>query len=819
MDERRQSDSDFPDPQYLERMDDTARSTLDPKLRSLLGKLRSRIRRYIVLDSLLAALAVVLLVFWFGLLVDWGPVKVGGTEMPRSARLVLLVIGGGLLLLVAVRLLIGRLARALPDESLALLLERHHPQLGGRLITSVQLHRPRQTGDVYAPALLERVHRETILAADEVDSGRVFRWRPIYSKAALVLPLLIAAVALAIANPATFAQAASRLLLLSDRPWPRQAELQMVGVEVPLVTPTDRVRGGDNEAVRLLEFEDHVVRVARGGAATLRVRARADDAVVPDVCTVYYRTAAGIRGQSNMRRVGRVRDGFQSFALDGPPLSGISEDLVLSVRGLDDRLDDYRVEVVDAPSITTLEIQAFYPPYLRDATAGDAADLVTPYQPGLRIREGTSVTMVGKTSEPVAVVEAAVTSGDQPAEIVPVDVAADGFSFALRMTDVRSPTTIVLVPSDANQISAPSPYRYFLGVVSDSPPEMQIRMRGIGSAVTPQVRLPIKGTATDDYALEAVRIHVAPAGEETEQQPTTRTVTTDRDGKFETTMDLRDLAAEGQLPVLEPGGKVNVYGESTDAYDLGEPHVTRTDLFHLDVITADDLLATLERRELGLRTRLEQVIAETQALRDALDLLRREGWKPSGGAATSGVAFQATAEPSTGEDAATGEDADGEEGEAEAIDRTAQLLRLRIQQASLQADKTSQELTGIAASIDDILLEMVNNRVDSVDRNERIAQGVRDPLTQIVDGPLVQLEMQIEGLLPLVERTAAGPAAAVVAVETAEEVLLQLSAVLEKMLDLESYNEVLDLVRGLIDNHEKLIEATEREQTRKLFDL
>src|SRR5690606_35026123 len=154
-----------------------------------------------------------------------------------------------------------------------------------------------------------------------------------------------------------------------------------------------------------------------------------------------------------------------------------------------------------------------------------------------------------------------------------------------------------------------------------------------------------------------------------------------------------------------------------------------------------------------------------------------------------------------------GANADNGAEDSDSLDRTAQLLRLRIQQASLQADKTSQELTGIAASIDDILLEMINNRVDSVDRSERIAQGVRDPLVEIVQGPLTQLEMQLEGLLPLVEQSAGGPAAAAVAVETTEHVLLQLTAVLERMLDLESYNEVLDLVRGLIDNHEKLFEA------------
>lgn len=781
-------------------------SPLDPKLRRLLRDLRRRIRRYIAIDSLLAALAVVLVLFWFGLLVDLVPVKLGGTEMPRSARLVLLVVGLGLLLYVGVRLFFGRLTRPLPEESLALLLERQHPALGGRLITSVQLRRPRQTADAYSPALLDRVHREAVAQADQVDPGRVFRWSPVWSKAAVVVPLIFAAVALAVLSPATFAQASSRLLLLTDQPWPRKADLQMVGVEVPLVSPTDDRTGSNTEAVRLIPFEDKTIRVARGGAATLRVEARAKGAIVPEVCTVYYRTAAGMRGQVNMRRVGRVRNGFQSFALDGPPLAGIAEDVTLSVRGLDDRLDNYRIEAVDAPSVITVEVEARYPDYLREERQGQAADLVRTYQPGLRVREGTTVQMVGQTSTRIARVEAAVSSGDEPAEIVRVDVAPDGASFTLRMADIRKPTTVVLVPIDQNGISAPSPYRYFLGVIADSPPEVEIRMRGIGNVVTPQARLPIEGTATDDYGLDTVRIHVAPAGED-RGEPTTRDVGPDRDGNFATVMDLRDLATEGPLAVPEPGGNMNVYGEASDAYDLGDPHVTRTDLISLGVVTPEDLLASLERRELALRTRLEQTISETQALRDALDLLRREGWQAAGGSRTSGVAVRLL---QNDENAANA---------ADAVDRSDQLLRLRIQQAALQANKTSQELSGIAANVDDILLEMINNRVDSVDRSERIAQGVRDPLMRIVDDPLDQLQNEIDGLLTFVDDPSRGPAATAGAVQTAEEVLLQLAAVLESMLDLESYNEILDLVRGLIDNQEELIEATEEEQTRKLFDL
>jgi len=57
------------------------------------------------------------------------------------------------------------------------------------------------------------------------------------------------------------------------------------------------------------------------------------------------------------------------------------------------------------------------------------------------------------------------------------------------------------------------------------------------------------------------------------------------------------------------------------------------------------------------------------------------------------------------------------------------------------------------------------------------------------------------------------------AIETTDEVLLALGAVLEKMLDLESYNEILDLFRGLIDDQEKILEETNRQKDQDILDL
>ena len=57
------------------------------------------------------------------------------------------------------------------------------------------------------------------------------------------------------------------------------------------------------------------------------------------------------------------------------------------------------------------------------------------------------------------------------------------------------------------------------------------------------------------------------------------------------------------------------------------------------------------------------------------------------------------------------------------------------------------------------------------------------------------------------------------AVEIAEDVLLQLTAVLERMLDLESYNEILDMFRQLIDDQQELLDETKAERKKRVLEL
>jgi hypothetical protein len=825
--------------------------SLDPGLRDLLSRLRDRVRRYIVWDSLLAIAALVLVVFWVALAVDYLPVRIGGSEMPRSARAVVLFVVAALVVLILAKWLWGRLNRELPDDSLALLIERHHPSLGGRLVTAVQLTQENRTHDSHSPVLLQHVHQEAAAAVDQVDFARVFRWEPIRRKLMLVVPLLLAALVMAIASPQTFARAVGRLSLLSDSPWPRKASLEMIGVESPIITADETEEVG----TELLTFENKVLRLARGSSTTLRIRAATEEQghIVPEVCTVSYVDDAGNRGQSNLRRVGRVQDGYQSFVLDGPPLATLSESVTMTIRGLDDRLLDYRIEAVDPPAIADMELAIRYPDYLRifqdEDGESSAADQILKYQAGFRIREGSSLTLRGTSSKPLGAVDVATSADGANVEETPdganvspqVRISDDRMSFEWSVTDLREPTSVRLVPRDETGISAQASYRYFIGVVRDQVPETSMTMKGIGSSITPIAMLPIQATAKDDYGVESLSLTMAVRASEengaaasggpqlegtpsAEPQQHTVSPEMDRDGNAAWTFDLRDLSDDGTVTGLAPGASVQIFTTAKDGFDLGEPHSIRGEVVRLQVVTPETLLATLERRELEFRSRLEQAIDETQRLRqslvavqnDALDVLQA-GDQETNSESEGNSEDPADTEQESGADQETDDEEDV---------RARQRVQLRIRQAELQATKSTEELAGIVVGLEDMLLEMVQNRVDSVDRRERLEVGVRDPLSKVVTEPLPRLQRQItsmERVLMAEDATESSPAkmtdAATDAIATTDEVLLSLSAVLEKMLDLESFNEILDLVRGLINDQEELIEQTEETRNQQVQDL
>lgn len=125
---------------------------------------------------------------------------------------------------------------------------------------------------------------------------------------------------------------------------------------------------------------------------------------------------------------------------------------------------------------------------------------------------------------------------------------------------------------------------------------------------------------------------------------------------------------------------------------------------------------------------------------------------------------------------------------------------------------------------------MINNRVDTEDRKQRLQLQVVEPLQSIGDTMFPELDRRLVALTDRLDarsKEATDPQAedtetvtrATTAVEKTDEILAAIDAVLQSMLDIEDYNELLDRVRDLIADQEELLDGTKKAQKQQVLDL
>jgi hypothetical protein len=82
-----------------------------------------------------------------------------------------------------------------------------------------------------------------------------------------------------------------------------------------------------------------------------------------------------------------------------------------------------------------------------------------------------------------------------------------------------------------------------------------------------------------------------------------------------------------------------------------------------------------------------------------------------------------------------------------------------------------------------------------------------------------ELDRRLKDLEQKLADPAASDQAVDLALEQADDILLELDKVLQKMLDLESFNELLNIVRSLIEDQDELTEKTKKERTNQAREL
>ena len=523
----------------------------------------------------------------------------------------------------------------------------------------------------------------------------------------------------------------------------------------------------------VLEPEGFVVGrrvVARGDDVDMIVRATAAWGTLPEIIELRTRASGGVRSDRMGARGGATAAG-QSF---GHLLKGVDEDLDIEIRGGDARLRGLRIVVEDPPVVAALEITATPPSYLGAGPRRLAASRV------VTVPRGSIVSLACTSSKPlsaasVSLRSAASADGQEPTEqvIARLDSASTGAKAISASTPPIDVDTAVLVRLvDEQGLVNRDPVTVVFTAVPDVPPRVAVRLAGISSAVTPQATLPIEGQIADDHGLGSAEVRLA-VGDASRFVPIVRV------GDNAATVDLppdRPELVRLDQSGLAIGTRLEVSVAARDRCTLADgPHETVGETWILDVVSPESLRALLEAREVLLRRRLEGVIDDLTKARDF--------------AASDRPRAEAAREPSAGDD----------------DDSTAAVRR-----CGEAAARAAGETTEVAAEFRGVHRELLNNGLATPELEARLLGQIADPLAAVATE---NLATAIRLCRPSAGGSLVGDRRAVAA--AVDAAIVRLRAVLDRMLELESINEVIERLRGVIRVQEQIRDDTLERQRRR----
>lgn len=714
--------------------------------RRLFRRLRRRTRLWIGIEAAGLAMLAVAVFFWASLAIDWW------LEPPVAARAAAVAAIVAVICWILVVKLFGRLRVPLADRDLAMLVERHHAEFADSLSTAID--RPDAPTD---PDLLARTIRSAIERLPVIRIGRLFRSAALSLLLAGGLAAVASIAAMAAAAPATTRLWAKRVLLLHEDRWPRETSLEAIG------------------------FRDGVRVAARGADVELLARATGR---IPQVVDLRIRSADSSRSERMGSRGGLTDEG-QVF---GHVIEGLREDVRIAIRGGDARLDGLLLRVLDPPAASGIEIGYTLPDYLGGGrrTVPASAVVQVPRGATVAVRCDSTKTLkqalisTRSASQPSAAGGEAgaletLAAFDGAGSHGPASAAASSISGTIPRLDEDRLVTVSLTDTDG--LSNLRPIAFRLAAVPDQPPQLALRMLGISNAVTPKASIPIVGTIADDHALGSAAAVVRRLGRKSgpaavaekgsATPPLERTFPVGRLTAGSPRLDLPE--ADPHVVPLEAVGVgvgdllvVTVTAADTCTLD-GAPQVAVSDVWNLEVVTIDALVAMLEARELMLRRRFENVFEEMTAARGQL-------------AAADGAA----AASRTGEAAAR---AAGETGE-------------------------------IAEAFLLIRREFANNGLLTQELDSRLFAQIAAPLGEIAASDLPRLQVSCR-------QTVAAAMTRSALLAQADAVLERMRGVLDRMLQLETFNEVVELLRSAIRAQEAIREETlkrQKERARQLLE-
>ncbi len=675
-------------------------------------------------------------------------------RLERGPRAAMLLVVAATLATLLWRLVLRPLRQRLTVDAMAAIVERHDAGLRDELISAVQFAsagrlNPQSDSPALVAALIDRI-------AARFGS---YSWSGLLLNARLTKHLALGAVVVAIAGgaaiafPTTAAVFVSRNVLLDDTPWPSNTRLTPVG------------------------FVNGVLRWPRGDALTLVVNAEGEQ------------PRHGVRvefegddGQSNQRSMAAIGD--RQFRVELGSLDrSLKLRFVLGRWGVDERSEEYRVEALDRPSVRKLTVRVTPPEYAKqpayDWPAGQlSGDVLT----------GSSVELKADVNKLLSGAALA-GSGAKPIAATRIDEK----KWAATFKPTRSGSYSFDL-TDEDGLKDVRPASALIRLVNDRPPRVRLRLPGAGDIITPGAVLRVEteiednlGIASADLVYRAQRAADAIEAEAT-TQPTTQPDEVVAALKGVEPGQTRFSAARpfALEPLrLVPNDRIAIYcrardfnpdlGQTTENRDAIPANEGRSATYTLRVVTPEELLTELSRRESEWRQEFEQIIKAQTRVRDELEAARRK--------------------------------LDSDAKEASEASRTYRDFARRQRQLATR-------VKGVRKNFQDMLAELAVNQLASAQVRRRLQGGIIDPMTTLIDTDLTDAVSRLDRLEKGYDSSGANELGAL-----QDKILQSMQAILANMIRWEGYNEAVGLLQDLLKIQGDVKRETQAEMQRRLDEM
>lgn len=704
-----------------------------------LRTLRGHITLWFLIDGMARVLLTALAVFAIDLVLDWT------FRLDRTQRGVMWILMFGVIAAVAWRKLLLPLSTAIGDDALLLEVERKHKQIGEGIISAAQFSRMSDVESYgISRSMVDATIRYGIAEAGRVQFSDILNGRRYLTNVMLLLAALLLVVGLGagIAMGGPLKIWFDRNLLLGDARWPQETYLEIVGVK------------------------DGIVRLPRGENWTQLVRVT-DDSKVPDAVYIDFVPARGRPSQS-MKKL--ANNDFEVA------FTNVIEPFQFRARGGDAVTDLVQVELVEPPAVTKLALTVALPKY-----TGSAPEELPPGKGPYYILKGSSLSLVGVANKPLSKAVLIVEPTPQASEVVAPTRTELSLTDKANFQGVLPTAQLaagkyVIELTDEGGLTSKRPLTFAVNLKNDREPRFAAaRLEGVSGMVVPQARIPYAAKATDDFAINKIRLGHRWRGESSDAGDAGFTDPESLAGKLPAqSIEIAD-AFELQKLNLQPGSSITLFLEATDNDDISGPNSGKSPDFLLRVVTEEQLRTDLLRREKEQRQEFERLLKNQEDLIVDVAAL----------AADAG---------------ATADYTDAQ--------------RLTLMGLQKRQNLVATNVTGVANVLDAIMTEVLNNRLEEPGGKleSRLREKIIAPMRTIaaadVDAAVLALERSRR-----VSKNPTDRAAALAEAEAAQKkIVATMQDILANMAKAEGYQEAINLLYELEKAQKEVLERTEQEK-------